>query len=135
MALDIDKAVKYLDDNAEDGSTSQCAKYVREALAAGGLVINPHPVNAKDYGPTLTHNGFTAVVTADYKAKKGDITVIQNYPAGTDPATKQAYAASSVAGHIAMFDGTQWVSDFKQIDMWGGPGYRKHQPAYTIYRP
>lgn len=135
MPLKIDAAVKYLDDNAEDGSTGLCAKYVREALAAGGLVINPHPVYAKSYGPFLTVNGFAAVVQKDYVATKGDIAVIQDYPAGVDPATKKAFSASDPAGHITMYDGTQWVSDFKQIDMWGGPGYRKHQPDYQVYRP
>ena len=135
MPLNIDAAVKYLDDNAEDGSTGRCAKYVREALDAGGLSINPHPVYAKSYGPYLTLNGFTAVVPKDYAPKKGDVAVIQDYAGGVDPVTTKAYPASDPAGHIAMYDGTQWVSDFKQIDMWGGPGYRKHRPDFQVYRP
>lgn len=27
-----------------------------------------------------------------------------------------------------------WISDFKQKDMWGGQGYRTEQPPYQIYR-
>ena len=27
-----------------------------------------------------------------------------------------------------------WYSDFRQRDMWGGPGYRSARPAYKIYR-
>lgn len=35
---------------------------------------------------------------------------------------------------FAAHDGSQWTSDFKQKDMWGGPGYRQSQPPYVIYR-
>ena len=60
----------------------------------------------------------------EYVPKKGDVAVIQPYPGG-DP-----------NGHIAMYDGQSWVSDFKQRDVWGGPGgYRKNKPTCVIYRP
>jgi hypothetical protein len=32
-----------------------------------------------------------------------------------------------------MFNGKQWVSDFKQRDMWGGSA-RQYAPSYVIYR-
>jgi hypothetical protein len=42
---------------------------------------------------------------------------------------------------MAMYDGTQWISDFLQTDMhdgkeafWPGKEYRKEQPSYVIYR-
>jgi type VI secretion system secreted protein VgrG len=147
--MDINKAVKYLDDHAEDDSTGQCAKYVREALEAGGLDLTHHPRSAKDYGPTLLANGFKKTyefqqikspkeeldassvnvshspgpADQEYVSQKGDVAIIQPYDGGrTD-------------GHITMYDGTQWVSDFKQRDMWGGPGYRKNKPPCIVYRP
>jgi hypothetical protein len=163
--LDLNKAVKYLDDNAEGEPNGHCARYVREALQAGGLDLTIHPGSAKDYGETLLAAGFkkfyefrpiliadpppedtvlpqtrwaiqfgelqgvvklalsTAARRQDYQAGKGDVAVIQPYQGG-DP-----------NGHICMYDGDQWVSDFKQRDMWGGPGYRKNKPVCIVYRP
>lgn len=120
--LNIDDAVKHLEDNAGANSTAKCATFVRQALEAGGLKLTSHPVYAKNYGPTLIGAGFTELAATDTPAK-GDVAVIQNYTGG------------HVAGHICMYTGTQWISDFRQRDMWGGPGYRKAQPAYVIYRP
>ncbi|MBP5132993.1 CHAP domain-containing protein, partial [Pseudomonas protegens] len=38
-------------------------------------------------------------------------------------------------GHMAMFNGTLWVSDFKQLHgFYPGHSYRVHKPAYKIYR-
>jgi hypothetical protein len=95
---------------------------VRQALVAGGLDTGLAPVSAKDYGAFLSNAGFVSVPAADYTATKGDIVVLQPHKGG------------SAHGHIAMYDGAHWVSDFQQRDMWGGPGYRKHQPSYVIYR-
>ncbi|QYE33864.1 hypothetical protein KZX46_13635 [Polymorphobacter sp. PAMC 29334] len=120
--MDIDKAVAHLDKSAGLASKGKCAAYVRRAIVAGGLSIDPHPLYAKDYGPYLLKAGLTAVAASGYKAAKGDVVVIQSYST-TDP-----------AGHIAMYDGTQWVSDFKQHDIWAGPGYRIHRPALQVYR-
>ncbi len=38
------------------------------------------------------------------------------------------------AGHIAGYDGQQWISDFIQRDFWAGPAYRKVRPQYAVYR-
>jgi type VI secretion system secreted protein VgrG len=123
MPFDIDAATKYLVANAEPGSIGKCATYVRQALEAGGLDMTLRPTSAKDYGPYLQRKGFRSVPLKGYHPAKGDVVVIQNYAGG------------DVHGHIAMYDGTQWVSDFKQRDMWGGPGYRKNMPEYEVYRP
>jgi len=123
MAFNVDAAVKYLDENAEPGPTGKCATYVRQALEAGGLDMSSRPVSAKNYGPYLQLKGFKRVDLKNYQETKGDVVVIQNYKGG------------DVHGHIAMYDGADWVSDFKQRDMWGGPGYRKNQPSYEVYRP
>jgi len=123
MPYDVDAAVKHLDDNAEAGSSGKCATYVRQALEAGGLDMSSRPVSAKDYAPYLKLKGFKSVDLKNYQPKKGDVVVIQNYKDG------------DVNGHIAMYDGAIWVSDFKQRDMWGGPGYRKNTPSYEVLRP
>jgi type VI secretion system secreted protein VgrG len=123
MPYDIDAAVKYLVKNAGGSSTGRCATYVREAMEAGGLDLTSRPLSAKDYGPYLQARGFTRLSQTAYQPTKGDVVVIQNYKGG------------DIHGHIAMYDGTRWISDFVQRDFWGGPGYRTKTPPYAVYRP
>jgi hypothetical protein len=77
--------------------------------------------------PHLIKYGFKEISAEAYDISKdplrGDIAVIQSYP-----------GASTGHGHIAMYSGDKWVSDFIQKDMWSGPGYRKNKPAFKIYR-
>lgn len=131
--MNIDAAVSYLAAHYSGNTSSgRCAMAIREALQAAGLALADHPANAKDYGPCLLHAGFTAVCSSEdgdgdavtgFAVRKGDIAVIQPY-AGGNP-----------AGHITMYSGTRWRSDFVQNDMWSGPGYRDNEPPVTLYRP
>jgi hypothetical protein len=122
--FNIDDAVKHLDSNAYPKSQGACARYVREAIEAGGVTISfPRPLYAKDYGPKLTELGFSKLDAKDYVPKKGDVVVVQP-PAGQS------------AGHIQMYNGKTWVSDFVQgEDIYPGPAFRKEKVAYEIYRP
>ena len=125
MAFDAEKAVANIVANKKDGSTGKCAKHVREALVAGGLDTSGNPISAKDYGPFLTNKQFKAISDTDVETgsfAKADVVVIQPYEGG------------SSHGHMAMFSGTAWISDFEQSDMWGGPGYRKAKPDHAVYR-
>ena len=98
-----------------------CAKHVRIALEAAGVNSAGHPVSAKDYGGFLKTVGFARVSETPYVPQTGDIAVIQ----GT---------SKSVHGHIAGYDGTQWISDFVQRELYPGPSYRAEKPAIEIYR-
>ena len=49
--LNKDKAAAWLMSHAGTASRHECAKYVREALEAGGLNTIGRPTQAKDYGP------------------------------------------------------------------------------------
>lgn len=124
----MDKALQHLDRHAQRQSTGQCARYVRQALQAGGLNLKPpYPASAKYYGRYLEDYGFSPVAPkppANYSAQRGDIIVIQ------------PYSIAQPHGHIAIFNGARWVSDFIQRsgDIWPGPGYRQHKPDYEIYR-
>lgn len=120
--MPFDKAAfaKHLSDNAQAASTGKCARYVREALEAGGLNTSARPVSAKDYGPFLVGLGFMEQGAQAYVATQGDIVVLPGN-------------ASSAHGHIAGYDGSIWISDFKQSDMYGGPAFRK-AGTYKIYR-
>ena len=100
-------------------SQSLCATNVRKALEAAGVNTTGHPQEAKDWGQTLEKQGFKAVDQNGYKPQQGDIAVIQPYKGGNP------------SGHMAGFNGKQWVSDFKQKDY---SPYSKDTPASTVYR-
>jgi type VI secretion system secreted protein VgrG len=128
MGLDIQLALTCLRQQAAPRSQGLCARYIRQALDAGGLPLNDHPPVAREYVSTLLAHGFRAVCETlqqfsnGYIPEAGDIAVIQPYPGGNN------------AGHITMYDGRQWISDFIQRDMWGGPGYRTNKPPIVICR-
>jgi len=114
----IDKAVQYINDNALSKSGHVCAKHVRMAIEAGGLSTNGRPASATDYDLFLPKLGFTTVVKTNYIAQKGDIVVFKSF-------------GDHVHGHIQMYNGSQWVSDFKQngFGVWKD-GYKE----YVIFR-
>lgn len=120
----IEAAVKHIDANAHTKSQGRCARYVREAIeAGGGKVPQQRPVYAKDYGPVLTKLGFIKVPSVAYSPLRGDVVVLQP-PSG------------QTAGHIQMYNGTKWVSDFVQgTDIYPGPAYRKDKVPYEVFRP
>jgi hypothetical protein len=101
----------------------KCAAYVRMALEASGLDSTGHPVAAKDWGPTLRRMGFFVVDNgmSCFLPVKGDVVVIQQ-------------TSASSYGHMAGYDGTKWISDFVQREMWPGPSYRNEKPAHAFYR-
>lgn len=121
--FDIEKAVEALNSNASANSLGKCAKYVRMAINAGGVATPGNPVSAKDYNGYLEKVGFKQVSTSTYE--KGDIAVFEAF---------QGDKKYHEHGHIQMWNGSQWVSDFKQRDFWAGGDYRKHQPGHVIYR-
>lgn len=125
----IDNAVNYLNEHANERSVHLCGKYVGLALQAGG--IKGAMADGKDYGPILLKNGFHIENTKGYSPIKGDVTVIDGN-------------ASHKWGHVQMYNGEQWVSDFfqgwcstKPGYEYGGKGfmvYSKDIPSLTIYR-
>lgn len=106
-----ERAVEYLDRHAEVRSKGQCAMYVRMAIEAGGVPTFGQPISACDYEYFLPELGFYMVYEDSYVPQKGDVVVfsaIKGHP----------------HGHIAMYDGKQWVSDFKQRNMRSADGYK-----------
>jgi len=70
-------------------------------------------------------NGFHAIIVDDpakFHFLKGDIVVMEPTKHGDQ------------AGHIAGYDGKNWVSDFVQRGFWPGPAYEKEKPSYVVYR-
>lgn len=131
---DIDKAVQHLAAKAGPPyGIGQCATFVREAIEAGGLAISRSGSgSAKDYGPRLAQAGFAAQAGTGAPYKKGDIAVIDGFLKNAADGIKKDHSD----GHLAMYSGTQWVSDFKQtgISPYPGSDYEKAKPKIVIYR-
>jgi hypothetical protein len=131
--LNVDTAVQFLHDNISPKKYGDraCARNVANAVRASGIKVTPPPVRikegasapwAKDYGPSLEAAGFDRVTEIGYTPQKGDIVVIQSIPKHKE-------------GHMAMYDGKQWVSDFKQENgIWPHRDYQKYGADYAIYR-
>ncbi|WP_323870132.1 N-acetylmuramidase family protein [Xenorhabdus szentirmaii] len=136
-----DIAINTLNKRAKPKSQSDCAKFTRIAIESGGVKIEippPRPGNgaasAKDYGPSLEDVGFVAVYRySGNPAELADVFSIPGQQAG-DVVVIQSKEGSP-HGHMAMFNGTHWVSDFKQSNgPYPGPGYRKLKPSFVMYR-
>ena len=117
----VNNAVEYLSKHAEERSVGKCAQYVRLAIREGGCPTYFHPESACDYIQFLPKLGFEEIATENYNPQMGDVIVF--------PSIK-----GHEHGHIAMYDGKHWISDFKQSGFWPGGDYKKVQPKYTIYR-
>lgn len=120
---DIEKATSYLTEHAEPKSQGSCAMYVRLAIKAGGCPIYPrcYPASANEYDTFLPKLGFKEIDLGQYHPQKGDIIVIKAH--GTHK-----------NGHIAMYNGKCWISDFVQRDMFGSNAYREKGTEYHLYR-
>ena len=118
--FDIDAAIirihKEIDKRIDKNPTGSCATYVRYGLESGGMSTNGRPNYACNYGPFLLRKGFNQINITDpndYTPIKGDIVVFDTYPG------QPKYPA----GHIQMYNGEKWVSDFVQRRFWPGTAY------------
>ena len=117
----VNYLLKYAKEHTADGRDSgvckqgapyycekgRCYAYVKRALAEGN--INVDGVSAYEAADKLRQLGFKNILTVrtdtvDYESKKlGDITVFDK-------------CSNHQHGHITMWCGNQWVSDFKQMN-------------------
>lgn len=112
-SFDNEKAATYVTQHSLSKSHNCCAWYVMKALWVGGKPCIILPAFAySNYLPAL---GFKEIETKDYKI--GDICVF--------PRVK-----GHIFGHIAMWNGKQWVSDFKQKGIIVSKAYKE----YKIFR-
>jgi hypothetical protein len=118
MTYSSSAAADYAKAHARPQSHGECAKYVRRAIEYAGAHL-AHTLDAKDMGTILLDGGFDEAMGP---LQKGDVVIIQ--PAPGHP-----------HGHAAIFDGENWISDFKQLHgLYPGPAYRQAKPSYKIYR-
>jgi len=86
----------------QNKSNGLCARHTRLAINAGGVSTPNNPTSAEGYTTYLPKIGFNEIPN-DTELKPGDVSIEE--ATGTN---KNTY------GHAAMWDGNQWVSDFKQ---------------------
>ena len=96
--------------------------YCRLGMEAAGLNTDDRPRSgdAGDYGPFLLRHGAQTVSPDSYVPQIGDVVVFHK-------------TAKHPNGHIEMYDGHRWVSDFMQNSF---APYRDQAstPPFTIYR-
>ena len=112
-------AARYATEHAEKKSVGMCALYVRKAIMTGGIPLYMGS-DAWCYKYTLPILNFHQVVKKSER-EVGDIVVFQ--PIG-----------GCKYGHIAIWNGKQWVSDFKQRNLIVHSDYLDDCCEYAIYR-
>ena len=118
-SVNIDAAVKYLESHAKPYSVHLYAGYVAAALHAGGFKFtNQDAAYQYRTNGILKSIGYREIPKPS-SFKKGDITI-------TDKNSAHKY------GHMAMFTGKQWISDFKQSSEFVYD--KKTQPPVHYYR-
>lgn len=126
IQFNIDKAVKWLEEHDKKASTGKCARHVALGIEAGfGKVFSDKTAigslgwagAAKNEGEYLKYLGFVPI-NSDTAPQRGDIRILQ-------PKNPENY------GHIEMYTGSDWFSDFKQKDSLYKSG---HYRDYQTYR-
>ncbi len=102
---------------ALSSSSGYCARYVRKALQSAGYEFTPNP-SAYQYATrgTLDKAGFSKI-SNDMPTQVGDVIVYDR-------------SSQRPNGHIQIFDGADWISDFRQNSI--SPYSGVH--AYTTWR-
>ena len=103
----IQAACQWLITHSHASTQHACAKYVRQAIEAGGISTAGRPTWAWKYINYLPTIGFKYMGNFQngFKGEPGDIAV---YMKNGNP---------NVPGHICMWTGVQWCSDFRQNSM------------------
>lgn len=99
-------------------STEKCALYVRRALQRAGYNNFTPQASAYMYANVMPKIGFTKISKKNYTPATGDVIVWNKKPGNPH-------------GHIQIYNGTQWVSDFKQSSMYI---YGQNHNGYSIWR-
>lgn len=114
-----EETARYATEHSEKKSVGMCALYVRKAIIAGGIPLYVGG-DAWSYKCMLPILNFHQVGKMSER-EAGDIVVFQ-------PIGGRKY------GHIAIWNGKQWVSDFKQRNLIVHSDYLDDGCEYAIYR-
>lgn len=110
--FDIKKALEFGQKFATTKSRGICAKAVRLMLEAGGLNTTGRPKSAWQYVFFLPNIGFKHIKSLYGKNEQASWSMTAAQPGDI------AVMSHGEHGHICMFTGKQWLSDFPQNNMW-----------------
>ena len=102
---------------AHGSSQGRCALYVRKALQEAGYQFTSQASAYMYANGTLASAGFTRISSDNYVPQVGDVVVFNR-------------TSKNPHGHIPIYDGRQWVSDFRQPNF---SPYRNHN-GYSVWR-
>lgn len=102
---------------AHGSSQGRCALYVRKALQGAGYQFTSQASAYMYANGTLASAGFTRISSDNYVPQVGDVVVFNR-------------TSKNPHGHIQIYDGRQWVSDFRQPNF---SPYRNHN-GYSVWR-
>lgn len=111
MSFDVTKAVNWIIKNSSASSKHVCAKHVRMAMEAGGLSTAGRPGWAWEYINWLGKVGWKNISLYNNANKQ---TPISNVQPGDIAVYQKPGKGGSEPGHICMYTGSQWISDFRQ---------------------
>ena len=129
--LNVSAAVNWLSSNVHNGPPGNgiCLTDVQAALKAGGVNLQcgappGHSGYAGYCNSSLQSLNFISLGSSDTSPQPGDIIVIQ-------------HSAGTKIGHIAMWTGSAWVSDFVQSGSESPPGNPYGSDGYNpqYWRP
>jgi hypothetical protein len=120
--LNREKLASWMDAHALAYSSHHCALFCRLGMEAAGMSTADRPLSgdAADYGPFLLRHGAQVVPLNSYTPQVGDTVIFDK-------------TAQHPNGHMEMYDGHHWISDFMQHSF---SPYRDaaSTPSFTIYR-
>lgn len=124
MIFNVGAAAQWLVNNALPSTTHFCAKFVYLAMKAGGLSLAGAPNWAYQCHSRgwLSSTGWGHI--ASIPSSQSQQWTNQNAQAGDIAVMAQPGKELTAPGHICMYTGSQWMSDFKQHNAWvyGGSG-------------
>ena len=120
--FNVEKATAHLTEHGRKTSIHCCAWYTMRALQAGGCPAIILPAQWYRFFMPLVQ--FEELKLVDYHPMAGDVVVFVR------PSWKSWSKISQWWGHVAMYNGEQWISDFKQKNM----NPYKRNVSYRIYR-
>lgn len=136
----FDKVAETVVRNRKEKSKGKCAEHVRMGLVAGDLkgkikkMFGGGLGHAFEYLTNLPKLGFNAVFRGTslkgFNPMKGDVAVFDRKTYGQDKPNEGGW----VYGHVCVWTGSNWVSDFVQATIYPHNRYAAKGLLFTIFR-
>ena len=136
----FDKVADTVVRNRKEKSKGKCAEHVRMGLIEGDLkgkikkMFGGRLGHAYEYLTNLPKLGFNAVFRGTslkgFTPMKGDVAVFDRKTYGQDKPNEGGW----VYGHVCVWTGSNWVSDFIQASVYPHSRYSANGLPFTVFR-